>query len=153
MPIEVDIAMARSTDMESIATLLLRAMEPEMIDRFMVPFEGFEAAFEAKMQWAKQTYPKDIADPDKRIFKASLKGSNDIVGFGVITYSEGNFGDDKQDASNQKARDVASDEVKREESPEFAPFYFGSMAAIHKKHMRGQKHVGECFILLQTSRL
>ena len=149
MPIEVGIAMATPADMEGIATVLLRAMEPEMIDRFMVPFEGFEAAFNTKMEWAKQTYPKDVADLDKRIFKASLKGSSDIVGFGVITYSDGNLGDDRQDASLRKAQDAASDEGKREElTPAFAPFYFGSMSAIHKKHMRGQKHVGECFIPL-----
>ena len=149
MPVDVEIAMAGPADMNGIATVLIRAMEPEMIDRFMVPFEGFEAAYNAKIDWAKQTYPRDIADQNKRIFKAWLKDTDHIVGFAVITYSDGNFGDDKPDASAEEEQKTASDEdtYLKQETPAFAPFYFGSMSAIHKKHMRGQKHVSKCLML------
>ena len=155
MPVEVGISMAASADMEGIATVLLRAMEPEPIDRFMVPIEGFEAAYTAKMEWAEQTFPKDMADPNKRIFRASLKASDHIVGFGVITYYDENFGNEQQErAPNAKQEEPNTNTIlEQEKAPDFAPFYFASMSAIHEKHMRGQKHVGKCFIFRNAFRL
>ena len=137
MPLDVDIAMIKSEDMEDVSDVLLRAMEPDLIDRFMVPFEGFEIASAAKKEWTRQTFPTSIADPNKRFFKAMIKGTSKIVGYAGIAYSDGNFENEKQESKEE------SDPQSTSQKETFPSFYFSSMSAIHRKHMRGQKHVGK----------
>ena len=147
MPAEVDISMATMADMDGIATVLCRAMEPDLIDRLFVPpgVEGAEAIFEHNVSWARSTFPIHLPDPDRRIFKATLKGTDQVVGYGAIAFSDGQF-EGKGGTEKEKAKDEGEKEAEKPREsqgpPNFAAFYFGSMAAIRKKHMQGQKHVG-----------
>lgn len=152
MVADIDISTVTEADIEPLGHILLRAMEPEMTDRFMAAEEGFEAAYASKMRWYLSEMPSNLADPARRFFKATLKGTDTVAAFGAIMYKDGTFEDTPASSVETKPADpvtagmpppppaAATLPIRKRE--EFIPFYFGSMRKIYRRHMEGQKHVG-----------
>ena len=154
MPADISISIAVEADIEEMSHVFLRAVEPEMIDRFMVVEDGFEAAYASKMRWCLSEMRANFADPARRFFKATLKETGAIVGMGAILYRDGTFEEGQpwvKNTEEQPTDPIAVDApllpptaatLPTRKREEFVGFYFGSMRKIYRRHMEGQKHVG-----------
>jgi hypothetical protein len=150
MPIEIDITMATTDDLEACGHVMLQAMDTHLVDRFMVPEQGHEAAYKAKMNWFLISTTESLKNPAMRIFKATLKETDTIVGLGAIKYHDGNFGPlptsvnkTEKDPTESGQLPTPAAALPPAQAKAFAPYYFSRTAEIHRKHMEGQKHVGE----------
>ena len=151
MSVEIEITMAAPEDARTLGTVMLRAMEPHMIDRFMVPEEDFRAAFDAKMNWFLSSYTTTLADPKKRIFKATVKSTGEVVALGGIHYHDGNFESVAENLSKSEGSttnlDLATTAIPKKKIPAgFAEYYLGELGRIHQNHMHGVKHVGMYYL-------
>ncbi|MCJ1472985.1 hypothetical protein MMC13_001634, partial [Lambiella insularis] len=81
----VQISTVSEEDFEDIATIISRAMAADLIDFFQFG-NNYEKAMEIKRTLCRNTFPNSLADPQTRIFKASLRENAKVVAFASVRF-------------------------------------------------------------------
>ncbi|MCJ1246111.1 hypothetical protein MMC30_003316 [Trapelia coarctata] len=129
----VEISLASETDVSEIAPISGLAMHDDLLDTFLFGFGRPSAVPEAIFTKAIQD---NLKDPLSRVFKASLKNTGEVVGYGTIRFEDGvmEFEDTPWSTPPSVLGPPGS-------SPVFGEMYRGAIKAKWKQHMRGTPHV------------
>ena len=127
----IHITMATIADLEAIATIISRAMAADLIDVFQFG-DNYEKAMQSKRNLCRATFPASLADPNTRIFKASLKDGGMMVAFASLTFHSG-----------ERPAPAGGDGggFPPGMDPKFCGMYYAAIGEARWKHLEGKKHV------------
>ena len=82
MVVPLDIAVAAQQDLEEIVAVSVQAKQADRLHGFILPPTPKSA--ELEIQWTRLTLSNNLEDPHARVVKATLKGTDNVVGVSVL---------------------------------------------------------------------
>ena len=128
----VNISLATEADLKGLISVFIKAQDTDLLHRLKFK-RGQTDNDETETGLAHLDLLDQIKDSKSRVFKATLKSDGRVVGFGSTQFQYG--------------------EIAEYLEPDYTPDDFnGALASIcgrecvelHRKHLNGQKHVGQC---------
>lgn len=126
----VDISLATEIDIPAMAAIPPQAMQPDIIGRFMFRDPNDQML---PVMLISGELKHHLCNPNATVFKASLAGTGEIVGYATVTFKDG-----KETSSSGPASRLPPGM-----NEEFCRMHFGAMAERYTKHMSGKgEHAG-----------
>ena len=132
---EIEISYSSIEDVDTLATIPLAAMKPDLINGALFSHPEDDAD---SIQWMKVEIIKSLDNPNCHVFKACIKSSKEIVGHAIVRFEDNKPVEPTKD-------DAGPPSMPPFLNADFATALFGQLGAVHKKHMGGRKCVGEQF--------
>ena len=136
--VDIEISYSSIEDVDVLATIPPAAMKPDLIGRalFSHPEDDTDAE-----RWMKAEIEKSLQNPNCHVFKATIKGSGEIVGHAIVRFED-----------NNKSSEPTTEKTGPPSMPpffnaEFARTLFGQLGAMREKYMGDRKCVGEWFFI------
>lgn len=134
----VYISLATAADTNSLVVVLMKAQEANLLQRLIFNRDQTQSA-ETETGLAQMGLWEILNNPRARIYKATAKKGGRIVGFGSIRFQTTEIGEY-----------LPADYVPEDMNEELATLCSNEIAALYRKHMNGQNHVGLLFIFLDV---
>jgi hypothetical protein len=126
----VDISSATEADIPAIAAIFPQAIQPDIIGPFM--FRDLNDQMLPVIPISGE-FKHHLSSPNAKVFKASLTGTAEIVGYATVTFKDG-----KETSPSGPGSRLSPGMNKK-----FCRMHFGAMAERYAKRMSGKgKHVG-----------